>query len=74
LWKGVTKMNKRKLFADRLKFIGCTQKELSEKAKVSTGSILKYARNRASVHPDIALRIENALDVLYKEKLYSWED
>ncbi len=67
-------MNKRKLFADRLKFIGCTQKELSEKAKVSKDSILKYARNRASVHPDIELRIENALDVLYKEKLYSWED
>lgn len=63
-------MTNKEAFNDRLKYIGCTKKELSKKAGVCQEVILRYARHREDVSPFIEEKIEKAMDELYKEKLY----
>lgn len=63
-------MTNKEAFNDRLKYIGCTKKELSKKAEVCQEAILRYARHREDVSPFIEEKIEKAIDELYKEKLY----
>ena len=62
-------MSNKNLFNDRLKYIGCTKKELSEKSGVHSTTIRQYACCCASVSPIVQEKIEKAMDELYKEKL-----